>query len=345
MVCYRPKDAFNLPGSVTPNGKRVIVFSVDQCEGKLYERFQVPCQRCVGCLLDRSRDWAIRCVHENQQYNGISCFITLTLSPESINSEGSLQKDLFPLFMKRLRKRYVRTFKQSETLHGAETRSIRYFHCGEYGSSGNRPHYHAILFGFMPDDLVEHSRRHGVTLYTSESLSEVWSQEIQPEECRNYQDRFVFERHGKYYVSLGYVTVGQVTWESAAYVARYVLKKQFGKDRYEDLDKETGVITNRIPEFCSMSNRPGIGRAWVEKYWKDFYPKNYMLFKGKRIRPPKYYDKVVEEFEPELLERVKSERRKQAKKLALIDPQRRLDAEQIKIQQITKLERIYDNDF
>lgn len=91
-----------------------------------------------------------------------------------------------------------------------------------------------------------------------------------------------------------------------------------------------------------MSNRPGIGRRWIERYWSDFYPKNFMWYKGRKIRPPKYYDRVFGEIDAETLERVKRGRRKRARELMKVDPIRLLCAEEIKLQQIEKLERIYD---
>lgn len=340
MPCYRPKDAYRLHGVKTPNGKSVIVFSVDQAAGKCYERLQIGCGKCVGCLLDRSRDWALRCVHEAQFYEN-NCFITLTFSPESINSEGSLVKSDFVNFIKRLRKRVV--WNEIGPLTIAQTRFLRYFHCGEYGSTGERPHHHALLFNFRPHDLEFWSMRNGVALYRSELLEECWSVEIQASDYVWYDPKNVWERHGKYYVKLGYVIVGDVTWESAAYCARYVLKKTFGKEKYEDIDKETGVVLDRIPEYCSMSNRPGIGRQWCEKWWSDLYPKNYMYHRGRRVRPPRYYDKVLEKLEPQTLERVKRERSKKARELMQQDPQRLRDSEKIKLRQIEKLERVYDD--
>lgn len=340
MPCYRPKDAYKLSGEKTAKGKAVIVFSADQAHGKPYERMQLPCGKCAGCLLDRSRDWALRCVHEASFYDD-NCFLTLTFSPECINSEGTLERCDFVNFMKRLRKRVV--WKGIGPLEADKTRFVRYFHCGEYGSTGHRPHHHALLFNYRPPDLQFWSSRDGVILYRSELIEECWSIPIQARDHVWYEPEFIWERNGKYYVKQGYCLVGDVTWESAAYCARYVLKKQFGVENYESVDEETGEVLCRIPEYCSMSNRPGLGREWCETFWTDLYPKNYMYHRGRKVRPPKYYDKILEGLEPETLERVRRERRKKARELSKQDPQRLRDAEKVKLRQLERLERIYDD--
>jgi len=343
MSCYRPKTAYEMINRKTPNGKKLIVFSVDNAQGKPYKPLDLPCGKCVGCLLDRSRSWAIRSVHEASQYGDRNIFITLTFNRQNININNSLVKEDWQNFMKRLRKRFVR--KDAYNLQDPYTDFIRYFHCGEYGSKGDRPHHHACLFNFRPDDLYLWKVREKVPLYRSESLEEVWAKPIQPEEHSNYDIDTLFMRHGKYYAKLGYVTVGEVTWESAAYCARYVLKKQFGKVSYEDIDHETGEVSNRIPEYCTMSNRPGIGRQWIEKYWSDFFPKNYLFFNGRKLSPPKYYDRIVDELQPSIMKGVRECRQAKARETAANRDWMQLQAaEEIKLQAITKLERIYEND-
>jgi len=213
-------------------------------------------------------------MHENQMHEE-SCFITLTMNDEYLATREnplSLDKSEFQRFMKRLRKRY-----------GKE---IRYFHCGEYGEKNQRPHYHAIIFGLDFKDKELFKVRDEIRLYTSESLAELWP--------------------------YGFVTIGEVTYESAAYVARYVTKKIKGKDaedHYIRWDPSTGEGIPIEPEYATMSRKPGIGKTWFDKYKNDVYPHDYVVIKGEyKIRPPRFYDSKLSEEE---LEKVKTKRQEE----------------------------------
>ena len=145
----------------------------------------LPCGQCIGCRLQRSREWAARCVFEASRHEHNS-FITLTYAPECLPEDGSLHYEHFQKFIKRLRKRLWRY---------EDDLKVRFFMCGEYGEQFSRPHYHAIIFGYDFPDKVFWSRNNGYPLYRSRMLEELWP--------------------------FGYCTVGDVTFESAAYVARY----------------------------------------------------------------------------------------------------------------------------
>lgn len=236
--------------------------------------FNLPCGQCIGCRLKYSQEWAVRLMHENQMHEE-SCFITLTMNDEYLATREnplSLDKSEFQRFMKRLRKRY-----------GKE---IRYFHCGEYGEKNQRPHYHAIIFGLDFKDKELFKVRDEIRLYTSESLAELWP--------------------------YGFVTIGEVTYESAAYVARYVTKKIKGKDaedHYIRWDPSTGEGIPIEPEYATMSRKPGIGKTWFDKYKNDVYPHDYVVIKGEyKIRPPRFYDSKLSEEE---LEKVKTKRQEE----------------------------------
>jgi hypothetical protein len=232
--------------------------------------FNLPCGQCIGCRLKYSQEWAVRLMHENEMHEE-SCFITLTMNNEYLESREnpySLDKSEFQKFMKRLRKRYGK--------------QIRYFHCGEYGEKNNRPHYHAIIFGMDFEDKELFSVRDEIRLYTSEILAELWPH--------------------------GFVTLGSVTMESCAYVARYVCKKQKGKNaekHYIRWDPLTGEGTPIEPEYATMSRKPGIGKTWFDKYKEDVFPHDYVVIKKHKIRPPRFYDKQLTEQE---LEKIKEKR-------------------------------------
>jgi hypothetical protein len=201
-------------------------------------------------------------------------FVTLTYQEDKLPYGRNLQYRDFQLFMKKLRN------KKKE--------KIRFYMCGEYGPRRDRPHYHAILFGvFFEDRKAWKLSKAGSPIYISKELDELW---------------------GK-----GMCTTGAVNFESAGYVARYVMKKMNGKraaEAYETLVPETGEVIMRTPEFNKMSLKPGIGRSWLEKWKTDCYPRDEIVLNGKKMKPPKYYDKIYAEMDSEAKERQDYERYK-----------------------------------
>lgn len=100
--------------------------------------FKVPCGKCLGCRISRSREWAIRLMHESYSH-AESIFVTLTYNEENLPLNNQISKQELTLYLKRLRKRL-------------EPRKIRYYACGEYGDETGRPHYHLIIFGLGLDE-------------------------------------------------------------------------------------------------------------------------------------------------------------------------------------------------
>lgn len=310
MTCYRPLEAWRIPGEP---GVR---FSFPDGEAPKGELLRVACGRCIGCRLDRSREWATRCMHEAHMHDE-NTFITLTYEDEHLPDGASLEPDDFTKFMKRFRRRI-------------EPRRISYFMAGEYGEKGNRPHYHSCIFGYeFPDMYQEGFTKSGLPAYRSESLRELW---------------------GK-----GRVEIGFVTFESAAYVARYVCKKldkkgqsdinpETGLKAYEVLDGETGEIISRYPEYGRMSRNPAIGRSWYEKYGgTDVEVTDSVTVGPRTIRPPKYYDRLREARDPDGFEAVKAERESKAKAGAEDKTRARLqDREKVKIAQVSQLKRGFE---
>lgn len=272
MPCYSPLRAY-YSRTLNPSGKRSLVFTPNQAIDQ--NPVDISCGQCIGCRLERSRNWAVRCVHEASLYEN-NCFITLTYDNENLPKDGSLDKTHFQKFMKRLRK--------------TSNEKIRFFQCGEYGEKNLRPHYHACLFNYDFSDKVLYRVVNGNRLYTSASLQRLWP--------------------------FGFNTIGDVTFDSAAYVARYITKKILGKDAWKsycDVNYKTGEITKELePEYTTMSRRPGIGKPWLEKYKSDVYPLDYVVINGKKVPTPKYYDKLLEVQDPELLEDLKERRLKNA---------------------------------
>lgn len=264
MSCKFPLSGYRArsgPDRVT--GRWPVVFNPR--DGYVDMPVTVPCGQCIGCRLERARQWAIRCVHEASTHKH-NCFLTLTYSPEhlprSINLEtgeigdgqfASLNKRDIVLFMKRLRKEF-----------GS---GIRFLQCGEYGEAYGRPHHHVLLFNFDFPDKRFWRRAGGYNLYRSESLERLWPH--------------------------GLSEIGSLTFESAAYVARYITKKITGECADE-------VYSGRLPEFITMSRRPGIGRVWLDRNIDNVYPVDRIYIRpGLLARPPRYYDRIFESIQKE----------------------------------------------
>lgn len=280
MTCYSPITAFRLIGRKTENNKDVIVF---RNPTETHEKIDLPCGQCIGCRTDKSKQWAIRCVHESLMFLN-NCFITLTFDEENIDANESLVKSDFQKFMKRLRKKN-NGFEQVKTKKGS-IEPIRYFHCGEYGIKLSRPHHHACIFNFDFRDKKLYTIRDEVRLYRSEEFEELWP--------------------------FGFSTIGDVTYESAAYCARYITKKITGKkaeQHYRKIDTNTGEIKKIQSEYITSSRRPGIGKTWYDKYKTDVYPKDFTTIKGKKLRSPGYYDKLYETENKESLDKIKRKRK------------------------------------
>lgn len=133
-------------------------------------------------------------------------------------------------------------------------------------------------------DRVLYKRVNDCNLYISEQLQELWPN--------------------------GFSTVGDVTFESAAYVARYITKKITGKAAEDHYD-------GRLPEFITMSRREGIGTSWFDKYKSDVYPSDEVVLRGKIMRAPRYYDKKYEVDNEADLIKIKEKRKLKA--LAVAD--------------------------
>lgn len=320
MPCYHPIQGFRAR-TANPSGKYSIVFNPRL--GYIDLPVTVPCGQCIGCRLERSRQWAIRCVHEASMHEK-NCFITLTYSPKELPKNGSLVLEDFQNFMKKLRKQYGP--------------GIRFFHCGEYGEENARPHYHACIFGLDFKETIETVGKDG-------------------KKCIEYLYEEVEGRNGqKYYVSKslsklwdkGIHRIGDLTFESAAYVARYVTKKVTGpsaKEHYQSLNLETGVISEIKPEYVTMSRRPGIGKGWFEKYHSDVYPDDFVVIRGIPVKPPKYYDKQYEILDSDLHHDIKLQRRLNNKKYESNQTPERLEVrEALQNERFKILKRGLEND-
>uniref|UniRef100_A0AAU8BAR0 Replication initiator protein n=1 Tax=Dulem virus 100 TaxID=3145577 RepID=A0AAU8BAR0_9VIRU len=251
MACYSPIHAWR-------SADNQIHFR--EIPGQDLKEQTLPCGHCVGCRLERSRQWAVRCLHETKCHKE-NAFVTLTY--DQAHCPDQLEYDHFQKFMKRLRKQFA-------------PQEIRFFMCGEYGSQLQRPHFHACLFGIdFHDKYWWGTTPSGADHYRSPTLEKLWT--------------------------AGHCDVGQVTFASAAYTARYCLKKVTGWNaRY--------AYGGKTPEFVHMSLKPGIGKAFYEKYEQDIYPNDYCVINERQTKPPKYYDRQLKKKDEASYQKIKTER-------------------------------------
>lgn len=264
MPCYHPITAWRSK-RLNENGKRPLVFN--RKDGYLDMQLDIPCGRCIGCKLERSRQWATRCMHEASKH-AENAFLTLTYDDENLPKDLSLDITHFQKFMKRYRK-------------ALGDQKIRFFHCGEYGDLSGRPHYHALIFGHKFKDL-EKIRTGDNPLFRSELLGRLWPH--------------------------GLSSVGEVTFESAAYVARYCTKKITGPDAENHYQ-------GRKPEYCTMSK--GIGKNWIEQYMDDVFPRDHVIVRERPVKPPRYYSEQLKKRDAVEHEKIMAIRSNQAKLSAL----------------------------
>lgn len=230
-------------------------------------------------------------IHHEASMHDSNEFATFTYSDEELPTDGGLDPSHFTNMCKRVR---------------AAGHRFRYFQCGEYGDATQRPHHHACIFGLTFPDREPHGRnKYGDQTFRSPAWEEFWT-------------------HGN-------VIVGELTWQSAAYVARYCLKKANGNHarerfRRETFDMKTGEVFEHYvkPEYVTMSrgNRTddpvwgrGIGSGWFDSYGLDIFPSDQTMINGRRFKTPRYYsdklDQLVEHYrlDPAEVEAIKEARR------------------------------------
>lgn len=273
MSCYSPITAYW--SKTVIDGRRQITFSLS---GAAFPApLRLPCGKCVGCRSDRARQWAMRCVHESR-FHRDNAFITLTYNDDYLPKGGTLVKVHLQQFMRRLRK-YVAPAK------------IRFFACGEYGSSSKRAHYHLLVFGWKPRYKTRIRNKDNTELYTSPELEKLW--------C------------------VGFNQVGDVEPGSCMYVCGYVTKKFAGDDeatqRHYEVYCDDGEIIVREPEFALMSRRPGIGAAYAEKYRREMLDHDTIVYDGVEVAIPRFYDaRLLDSVDVSQKEKIKLLRRREA---------------------------------
>lgn len=256
VQCLSPIGAYRKSGggiAFTPSG------------GDFDKHVEIPCGKCIGCRLEKSRQWAVRMMHEAQMHEK-NCFLTLTYDPEHYPLDGSVNVKHWQAFAKRLRK-----------IKGP----FRFYHCGEYGDEKHRAHYHAAVFGLdFAESRKPWDKSHGHQMFVSDELNDIWQ--------------------------LGYVVIGNLTFESAAYVAQYITKKL-------NASPKLSLIGIQKEPYATMSRRPGLGKKWYDEFKHDVYPSDQVIMRGHPMKPPKYYDDLWGEECPDEMKIIQRRRRRDAR--------------------------------
>lgn len=311
MSCYKPLKAFKLP-ELTKNGKssyKICSHNIDhieyrgnewiKCETPLVasrgfktikDFIEIPCGSCIGCRLDYSRMWANRCVIEMKEHDH-NYFLTLTYDDEhlpkgekveKINLSGEVVYEEFPTLIKEDLQKFFKRLRKNTG------QKFRYYACGEYGDKSGRSHFHAILFGLQIDDLVPVTKSNaGYSYFSSNTINKCWP--------------------------YGYAVVGEATWETCAYTARYVMKKHKGKD------KEFYEKYKINPEFVLMSRKPGIARQYYDQNKEKIFDYDFINIgdnSGVRsFKPPRYYKSLYEIDDPDEYQKYKDKNKEYQKDL------------------------------
>lgn len=266
-------------------------------------QIEIPCHKCIGCILDKANQWATRLMLEAQNWK-YAWFVTFTYDENNRRKDKALNNEDMTDFWKRLRYHY--NGEEKLQYKDKVEKPIRYFYCGERGEKNKREHFHAIIFNIKFDDLKFYKfNKQGDPLYTSKKLKKIW---------------------GK-----GFCPIGRCDYKSACYVARYTQKKIGQQEKiyyYKDIfDKKKGkMVTKRLnknknEEFILMSRKIGIGRLYWEKFRNKIIKNENILLaikdkdghyvtKAKAIPP--YFMKLLNKENFEAYEKIKYHKQQQA---------------------------------
>lgn len=281
MACFKPVKAWKYPAGMQGPGGRALVFR-DPYDDR-FVPINLPCGKCIGCRMDQSRDWALRCMHEASQHS-LNSFVTLTYAENPL----SLCKRDVQLFLKRLRK-------------AISPLKVRFFLCGEYGSNFQRPHYHLLLFGFRPSDLKVSQKSSSGFSYSSKFLNNLW---------------------GKGFVAVGDVTFASAGYTSRYCFKKQVDKTLYSgrEPEFVLMSRRPGIGTSWIKKFhgdlfskgyVTFSSGKKSGSC---KFYDDYYRRldlsGFREFKERRLsyvlaHPEKFGPDSLEAQESLLFEKLK----------------------------------------
>lgn len=262
---------------------------------------KIPCKKCWACQLNYSAEWATRIMLEAKAHE-CNYWLTLTYDDEHlpIAEEIKYRKETYTndgtwtsgtLYDKDV-KTFINSLRQKYHRKGHD--GIKYFYCGEYGSTTERPHYHIILLN-CPLDITQFHDCHVDSNYKAHWKSN---------EIENYWNK-------------GIIDLCELEWSNAAYTARYCTKK------LNTHSKEWYCERGKIPEYVQMSK--GIAFNYLKDHLNEIYDTDEIIMRTVKgnvgsAKPPKAFDRKLEQWDPEMLEMIKESRKKageRAEKLRL----------------------------
>lgn len=250
MPCFHPIPAVQAkPGDKLKFGNKFGVANL-----------KIPCGKCIGCRNAKAAEWGNRCEHEARNWKH-NTFVTLTYENTTLPYNGHLQPKELQNFIKRLR---IYITRKGDNILTEPRGGIRYFACGEYGASRDRPHYHLILFNCDFADKVQHGGTPDKPRYNSKTLEHIWG--------------------------LGLTDIGNFTPAAATYIGKYTNKSLHTKfDEEDGYADEYGEWHARPRPFGRMSTKPPIGTEWLKKYANDLLRGALYNSKGQTVKIPRAY--------------------------------------------------------
>lgn len=201
------------------------------------QRAYCACGKCLDCKMQKTTEWAFRIAMEASLYDK-SCFVTLTYNDDNLPVGGKLDYRDVQLFLKRLRKKVGK---------------VRFFCCGEYGKQSQRPHYHIVFFGYVPEDLVYFfTDEQKDNIYKSQSLADTWNK--------------------------GFVSVGiNLNLKTAKYCAKYMQKDN---DAFLRMSLKPGIGYNAFELKSLVTDKIYIDGKYIKipRYFLDKLKKDNVFF-------------------------------------------------------------------
>lgn len=276
----------------------------------------IPCGQCIQCRIRQREDWATRIELEAKQWKPDEVwFITLTYDEEHVpglilGTGEIVRKAQYTWKPGKERPESVQSLWYPDIqnflkrLRKAYRGKLRYFIAGEYGEQTARPHYHMILYGWRPDDLKQLYKIHHNGYYTSKWLENLWG--------------------------MGQIQIAQAEPATYRYVAGYVTKKMY---EIEGVKQNVYSDMGQQKPFAKMSLKPGLGDSYYQEHKDEIWQKGYIqCTNGKRAQIPRYYEKMMEQENPQKLWEIKRERQRKT----ILESRKKYENTDIKTQFETK---------